>query len=190
MHSIRKLILPIRGLTGQRGFTLVEVMVASTISIFVIGGILSIWYLTARSVYDLYGPTHARSWRQRSINQIRLRLCDAKIGSCVISDDGHRLRYTDPTLDGSPTSEFYFTTATAETVLENKGTLFYDEDISKLPPARRVAEGPINIIFAKGDPEGNGLEAMVTLWVRTAESLSYGDVDDRDGETVVYLRNP
>ncbi|MFW5870097.1 MAG: PulJ/GspJ family protein [Candidatus Sumerlaeota bacterium] len=172
---------------GAKGFTLLEVMVASTISIAVIGGVLSIFYLTGRSLYDLYPQTRARSYRQTALNQIRLRLCDARIDSYSILDNGRKIQYIDPTISGSPTSEFYFTTATTGKI---QGELFYDTDINASPNAGRVASGPINITFSSGSPSDPGDPAMITVYVKTAEPMSLGDVDERDGETVVYLRNP
>ena len=126
-----------------------------------------------------------------ALNQIRFRLCDAKIGSCVVSDFNRRIQFLDPNLEenGNPvTSEFYFD--------PQERTLNYKPNITMTNPWV-VAKGPISITFILGsrelDPPNHqvykGTNAVVTVFVKTASELSYSNVDTRDGETVVYLRN-
>ncbi|MFC1601709.1 type II secretion system protein J [Candidatus Sumerlaeota bacterium] len=172
----------------QGGFTLMELMIATAISAFVVGGVISLQLITARTMRDIYGPMQSRSERLNALNQIRFRLCDAKIGSCVVSDEGRRLRFEDPTVGDGVTSEFYFD--------QTERILYYEADVSS-GNTREVAKGPISITFELGndslDPGGTvpfGSDSVVTLRVETADELVYANVDERDGETVVYLRNP
>ncbi len=173
-----------------RGFTMVELSVAATISFMVMLSVVAIQFISARTINDLYGPTRSRTARMNALNQIRFRLCDAKMGSVVVSDAKHRIRFNNPNLGSGVTSEFYFSV--------EKRALYYDADISKDPRPYQVAQGPIDVTFTKGcvdlDPPDyttpKGTDAVVTLWVRTSADLSYSRVDVRDGETAVYLRNP
>ena len=173
------------------GFTMIEAILALTISTIIIGGVVSLQYLSARTINDIYGPTRSRSERTMALNQIRFRLCDGRIGSCVVSDSDHRIQFEDPNLaeGGVPvTSEFYFDPSTR--------TLQYKMNITDAD-YMVVARGPIDITFTKGSPfldppnyiVYKGTEAVVTVYVQTSTELSYSKVDLRDGETVVYLRN-
>lgn len=175
----------------RKGLTFVELLIAAAISSFVLVSVLSIQYITARTLKELYGPTRSRSARMSALNQIRFRLCDAKVGSVVITDDNHRIRFTDPNLTQSGViiqSEFYFNTADK--------TLYYDMDIDNSNPIKLV-KGPINISFRKGslelDPPDykiyKGVDAVVTVFVQTSDELAYSKVDLRDGESAIYLRN-
>lgn len=175
-----------------RGFTLMELMIAAVISGMVMLSVLSIQYITARTINDVYNPTRSRSVRMNALNQIRFRLCDARVGSVEILDANHRIQFEDPNLSKAAgrviRSEFFFDTA--------KRTLFFDEDVDNLNPFK-VARGPINITFFKGttalDPPDfkiyKNTDSVVTVLVETSHELSYSKVDLRDGETVVYLRN-
>lgn len=174
------------------GFTLVEVMIASSIAFLVMLGVASLQYISARTIKELYAPTRSRSVRMIALNEIRLRLCDAKIGSCIVSDLNHRIRFEDPNLkvNGvSVTSEFYFD--------KLHRTLYYDANISESNP-QVLVKGPIEVTFIKGCRDLDldyhsvylGTDSVVTLYVQTSSELSYSNVDLRDGETVVYLRNP
>jgi prepilin-type N-terminal cleavage/methylation domain-containing protein len=175
----------------RRGLTLVELLIAAAISSFVLVSVLSIQYITARTLKEIYGPTRSRSARMSALNQIRFRLCDARVSSVVLSDDNHRIQFTDPNLTREGVvirSEFYFNTA-------NK-TLYYDVDVDNSKPIILV-KGPINISFRKGSRELDppdyklykGIDAVVTVFVQTSDELAYSKVDLRDGETAVYLRN-
>ncbi|MBN1902139.1 type II secretion system protein [Candidatus Sumerlaeota bacterium] len=173
------------------GFTILEVVISITITGMILAAVISLQYLSTRTIQDMYGPMRARSVRMNALNQIRFRLCDAKIGSCVVSDSNHRIRFEDPNLavgGNAITSEFYFDT--------NSKTLYFKENVDTSEPWA-VAKGPINITFTPGsrflDPPNyqvyNGTEAVVTVFVQTSAELAYSNVDIRDGETVIYLRN-
>ena len=61
-----------------------------------------------------------------------------------------------------------------------------------------MAKGPIDITFTMGSKDLDppffttykGTDSVVTVFVQTSEELAYSNVDLRDGETAVYLRNP
>ena len=173
---------------AQRGFTVFEMLIAAGISSLVLVGILVLQYTCARTVKDLYGPTRARSARLAALNQITFHLGNAKIGTCVVSDEQHRIQFEDPTIGSGITSAFYFNL--------NTRTLFYDPDIGNSDP-EDIVKGPIEITFTLGSTDLDvpnyttyfGTDTVVTVFVKTAEELSRYNVDQRDGETVVYLRN-
>ncbi|MBN1903089.1 prepilin-type N-terminal cleavage/methylation domain-containing protein [Candidatus Sumerlaeota bacterium] len=188
---LRNIMVNRRFYSGRRGLTLIELLIAAAISSFVMASVLSIQYITARTLKELYGPTRSRSARMSALNQIRLRLCDAKAGSVVISDDNHRIRFIDPNHTRSGVeiqSEFYFD--------PSDKTLYYDVDVENSNPVKLV-KGPINITFRKGSRELDppdyryyrGEDIVVTIFVQTSDELAYSKVDLRDGETAVYLRN-
>ena len=129
----------IAGRGRRAGFTLLETLVAAAIASMVMGGVVALMYITARTLKELYGPMASRSERMNALNQIRFRLCEAGVSTCAVTDDNHRIRFRDPNFDGK-TSELYFE--------PDSQTLFYDEDIDASPGRRRVARGPINITAA------------------------------------------
>jgi hypothetical protein len=166
---------------------MLEFVVASAISLLVFGGVMALQYLSARTAQELYGPTDSRSQRMIALNRLRLTLTEAKVSSCVVSDSGHRIRFVDPN-QGGATSEFYFNTT--------QKRLYYNPNIAS-GSGSIVARGPINILFTLGtldlDPAHTtymGTDGCVTLYVLTEAALAYSKVDTRDGETVIYLRNP
>lgn len=172
------------------GFTLIEVLVASTITLMVMGQVLGLFWISTVTIKDLYGPIRSRTSRSIAINEIRFRLSDARIGSAVVLDNNHKIRFVDPNLTtggADVTSEMYFVPA--------ERTLYYRENINSGNPVK-IAKGPIDITFTLGttdiDPSHVlrlGEDSTVTIFVRTSSDLSYSRVDTRDGETVVYLRN-
>ena len=179
-----------------RALTLFELMIGTAISSLVMVAVMFILYISTLTVKELYGPTRSRSARMSALNQVRFRLCDAKIGSCVVSDPDpdsdpvayHRIQFDAPTLGSGIVSEFYFS--------PEDRTLYYDADINNSDP-QKVARGPINITFTLGSTDLDvpdhliylGTDAVVTIFVQTAAELAYSNVDLRDGETVIYLRN-
>jgi len=169
------------GRRRARGFTLAEMSVALGIHTLIMAGVASVFWLSARSVKEIYGPARSCASRITALNQIRLRLADATIGSCVFfpGDSYHKIQFDDPNL--GTTSEFEFDTV--------ERVLYYDDDIAAGDDARDLLEGPINITFRAGG-DGVGVDALVTVFVQTSAELAYSRVDEREGETVVYLRNP
>lgn len=186
----RKKLLNPRFLPRRRGFTLVETMMAIAVSALVMSGVLYVQYVSTRTIKELYGPTRARSDRMHSLNFLRFTLANAKIGSCTVSENGHRIDFIDPTQGTTITAAFRFD--------PNDSTLYYDDNINSSPGFRSVSKGLIDIEFTLGTPmldtpnyvTHKGADGIVTLYVRTASHLAYSNVDLRDGETVVHLRNP
>ncbi|MFP4580582.1 MAG: prepilin-type N-terminal cleavage/methylation domain-containing protein [Candidatus Sumerlaeia bacterium] len=181
---MRNWILTIRRNRRRRAFTLAETVVALGVFTLVMTGVSTLYYLSAVTIKELYGPTRARSARMAALNQIRFRLCDARIDSCVFfeNENYQRIQYKDPGVASGGLSEFLFN--------PDNETLTYDSDISDGNDGRIVAKGPIDITFKPGGSSGQGVDALVLVYVATAEELAYANVDERDGETVIYLRNP
>jgi pilin/secretion family protein with methylation motif len=165
----------------SRGFTLAEMAVALGIHTLIMSGVASVFWLSARAVKEIYGPARSCASRISALNQIRFRLADASIGSCVFfpGDNYHKIQFDDPNL--GTTSEFEFDTVS--------NILYYDDDTSSADDAVDLLDGPINITFRAGN-DGVGVDALVTVFVQTSAALAYSRVDEREGETVVYLRNP
>ena len=159
----------------ERGFTLVEVMMASIISAGLGLTVASVMLVSAVAIKEVFAEARTRSTRMIAIDQARYRLAQAQIGSFVISDSNHRIQYTNPGL-GGVTSAFRFDADTLE--------LFYDEDISDGNAAILVAEGPIDFTF-----ELDASGAIVLLNVRSAADVAFGDIDTEEGETAVFVRN-
>jgi len=171
------------------GFTLIEVLVASAITVMVLLAVVYLFYIGAITTKEIYGPTRSRSARMIAFNEIRFRLCDARIGSCSVLDNGHEIQFIDPNDKSGGTdviSKLYFVTA--------QRILYYKKN-NGAPIV--IAKGPINITFTLGSTDLDvpnhlvflGTESLVTVYVQTSSELSYSKVDTRDGETVVYLRN-
>lgn len=159
-----------------RGFTLAEVLIGVSISTAVMMGVVSLQYISARTIKEIYGQTRTRSSRMRALDQVYYRLGNARIGSVEISQNEHRIEFKDPLLGGD-TSAFYF--------VEMTETLFYDDDIDDSTPAIEAARGPIDVTF-----EIDQAGALISLKVKSQAYMAYGDVDIQEGETAVYLRNP
>jgi hypothetical protein len=62
----------------------------------------------------------------------------------------------------------------------------YDEDISDSVSPVEVAQGPIDLTFELDIDSSGGL---VRVLVKSAADVAFGDVDEQDGETAIYLRN-
>jgi hypothetical protein len=162
---------------------MVEMMIALSIFGMVLSGVAALYFMSALTTKEIYGPTRARSARMIALNQIRFKLSDGRVASCVFYPDEswRRIRFKDPDVAGGAFSEFLFNPETQ--------TLSYDADVDDGDAPAVVARGPIEITFKPGG-NGQGMDALVTVRVATAEELAYANVDIRDGETVVYLRNP
>ncbi len=176
----------------RRAFTLAEMVISVGILGFVGASTSYLMLTSALTAKELYGTTDSRSERMVALNQIRYRLCDGQIGTvnkslATFGIDpaawGWRLMtFTDPTLPGSPTSIFFFRADTRE--------LLYKENWFGPGDFVSLAKGPIEVTFRPGTEAGIGADALVTIFVKTSSDLRYGQVDIRDGETVIYLRNP
>jgi len=173
---------------AERGFSMAEMAIGVAIFSLVMLAVMALQSISARTIKDLYGPTRSRSARMAALNEIRYRLCDGQVSSCVFSDPVavggsayYRLRFRNPSLPAM--SEFYFN--------KDEKALYYDSDVSDPDAGVVVAQGPVQISFTNGSPDVLGAEGtLVTLHVETSDDLAYSKVDLRDGDTVVYLRNP
>ena len=159
----------------SRGMTLVEVMIGASISMMVIGVVVGLMFISGRSIKEIYGQTRTRSARMMALDQIRYRLVNAQIGSVQISEEEHRITFRDPRFGGA-TSSFSFD--------PNTRTLFYDDVVGDTQSPMAVVTGPIDITF-----EVLQAGALINLKVKSASHMKYADIDEQDGETVVYLRN-
>lgn len=187
-HKTPGLLLPpVRRLAA---FTMAEMSIAVLIMSLVFAAVASLQYLSARTIKDISGPMKSRSSRMLALNNLRFFLADGQIGSCVVSNDGHTIEYHDPNLGAGVTSRFAFDT--------DSDALTFDDNIDDATPPREFARGFLDVTFTLGateiDPISSqtlyGQQAVVTLYVKTSDDLAYSQVEDRDGETVVYLRNP
>jgi prepilin-type N-terminal cleavage/methylation domain-containing protein len=169
-----------RTLSRRRGFTLLELMIAISISTLVVSAVISLQYITAKNIKDLYGQTRTRSSRMIALDKIRYRLTNAKVGTCVVSNANHRIEFKDPNL-GGVTSTFYFSPDTR--------TLFYDRNISDGSTPDEIVSGPIDVTFQLQEPNNLGFCTIILLKVRSSSDTSCGDVDLQDGNTSIYLRN-
>lgn len=168
-------------LIPRRGMTLVEVSVAMLVATMVMAGVASLQWISARGASEMYGITRTRSSRMQALDQIRFRLCNARIGTVSLSQSSangpgfNRVEFNDPNL-GAVTSAFYF--------VSDQNALFYDDDINDNTAAVEFVRGPINISF-----ESQSSGAIIVLYVRSSSDLAYAEQDIQDGETVIYLRN-
>lgn len=169
---------------SKRGFTMPEVLIAIGIMGVMLVSIASLQYMSALTTKEVYGETRTRASRMRALDQIRYRLCNARVNSVSLSEEDdayggyHYIEFVDPNL-GGPTSSFQFNPADR--------TLLYDDDVDDAGDAVKVLTGPINISFDLNDEMKEGL---VVLKVKSSAAVKRGDVDIQDGETIVCLRNP
>lgn len=184
--------------------TLIEMMISLSVSIVVLGGVISTFIITGRTIKVVDGSSNARNARQIAINAVRFHLTDAKEKELSVSDgndtDGyHRIEFKDPNLgvdsNGNPTitSAFWFD--------PTDQTLYYDDDINS-EGSQRVTGGIFNATFRRGTKNDlnvpSNMDQAITIYVRTMSNRRFNNVDAsgnvimdvRDGETVVYLRNP
>lgn len=167
--------LSLRLRRASRGFTLVEVMVASIIASVVMGGVVTLHYLGALTIKEVSGQMRTRTSRMLSIDKVRYELVNAQIGSVVVSEGGHRIEFDDP-MNGGATSAFFY--------VSDSNTLFYDDDIGDGTEAVRSVVGPIDITF---NVPGSG--ELIEMTVKSESYIKHGEVDSQDGEVTIYLRN-
>lgn len=163
------------GRRSRRGLTLIEVMIASVISLMITGTAVGIMWSSGVGIKEMYGQTRTRSSRMIALDAVRYRLAEAQIGSVSITDSNHRIEFEDPNLGGA-TSAFFFN--------PESRTLWYDDDIDDATAEIEAVQGPIDFTF-----ESQNAGAVILLRVESAEDMAHGDVDTQDGETAVYLRN-
>ncbi|MCH8333944.1 prepilin-type N-terminal cleavage/methylation domain-containing protein [Candidatus Sumerlaeota bacterium] len=169
--------LTFRRRRARKGLTLIEIMIATSISTIVMATVVGLQLLSARAVIELLGSNRTRSARTLALVRIRSTLSNAQIGTFVISDNNHRIQFIDPSLLGV-TSALFFDT--------DSNTLFYDANINDGANALHPVKGPIDVTF---EPDPLAPLAMILVKVRTESQISFGEVDSQEGETSVYLRN-
>lgn len=182
---------------NKQAFTLLELIVAISISTVIMISVVTFMLISAKYIKEIYGPSRARLVRTNILNQIHFLVCDARVGSTSVSDNGNRLRFIDPNNAQNGvdvTSEFFFD-ANADPAERH---FYFQRDITEDATRRIIARAPIpvNISFQLGSREVDpnkqlylGKDTLVTVMVKTVAEYSYADVDTRDGETVFYLRN-
>lgn len=163
---------------GRRAFVMVEVIIMMLISLMISVIVVGLMYESALAIKDMYAETRTRSTRMIALDQIRYRLASAKIDTIAISNASHTIQFANPNLGAGIVSSFTFVPATRR--------LFYDNNINDNDAAIEVAQGPIDLTFELDDDSNGGL---VRLNVRSAADVAFGDVDQQDGETAIYLRN-
>ncbi len=163
---------------GVFGMTLVETMIAVSIATLIVSAIAALQFISARSINDLYRQARMRSVRMITIDQIRYRLMDARIGSLALVNGGRQLQFTDPNLAGAP-SAFSFNPTTH--------VLSYDDNINALPGFQEVSKGIEELTFQLEGPAMS--PTRVRIHLKTLTNLAQGRSDAQEGETLVYLRN-
>lgn len=163
---------------NRRAFVMVEAMMMMTISLMISVMVVGLMYESALAIKDMYAETRTRSTRMIALDQIRYRLASAKIDTISITNGNHTMEFANPNLGAGTVSRFTFVPASRR--------LFYDDDISDNTPATEVAHGPIDLTFEL-DADSNA--GLVRLNVRSAADVAFGDVDQQDGETAIFLRN-
>lgn len=210
LNRVFRLRLPRFG--RRKGFTLVEVLIAASISTMIMMMIASLQLLSAKAIKDLYNKTRTRAAQMRALDQIRYRLMSASLSSIVVDDGdddlGYReIQFEDPMLAGA-VSSFFFDADT--------NILYYDDDIddgsdnmdgyedgNDEVEGMAVAKGPIDVRFFP-----QNMNATVRLFIKSEayvaaklveqEAVAEGEeppppvysvVDEQEGEITVWLRN-
>jgi hypothetical protein len=184
---------------GQKAFTMVESMIALTLSLLISSSMMYLYYTSARIIKDIYGPTRSRTARMIAFDVIRYQLSDAKQGTCVVSDSGHLIEFKNPNIAAAVSAFQYVSQDKAGLyALPDDKALYFFPDYSKKNEFHEVVQGPIDISFTLGSKlfdKAHGYTmfvktgSFVTLHIRTSFDLAYSNVDIRDGETGVFLRN-
>lgn len=163
---------------ARRGFTVVEMIIAMMISGIVTGVVVGLLYESALAIKDMYAETRTRATRMSAIDQIRYRLSDSVVDTISISGSNRQIEFANPNVEWSTVSRFVFVPSTRR--------LMYDEDIDDGVAGIEVARGPIDLTF---ELDLNSSGSLVRLNVKSAADVAFGDVDEQDGETAIFLRN-
>ncbi len=199
----------------RSAFTLVEMMVAMAIASVIMIGISSLMLVSARNAKTIFNMSYVRSAQMRALDQVRYRLNNASIASVAtvgtnadIDADGdndgfQEIRFSDPNLGTGITSRMFFDPAAQ--------TLYYDDDMNDgqdtiagyadadtAHEGIAISRGPIDVRFL---PQSSN--ALIRLSIRSQAYIAskqtgtdaqgnatYRIVDNQDGVTTVYLRNP
>lgn len=160
------------------GVSLTEVMIMMMLSLLISIVVVGLMYESALAIKDMYAETRTRSTRMIALDQVRYRISEAMIDTITISNSDHRIDFGNPNLGWGVISRFEFIPGTRR--------LMYDEDISDSVSPVEVAQGPIDLTFELDIDSSGGL---VRVLVKSAADVAFGDVDEQDGETAIYLRN-
>jgi hypothetical protein len=184
---------------GQLAFTMIEAVIAFSLSLLISASIMYLYYTSARIIKDIYGPTRSRTARMIAFDVIRYQLSDAKQDTCVVEDSGHLIKFKNPNIAAAASAFQYVAKDKAgDYGLPDDRALYFFPDYSKKNEFREVVQGPINISFTLGSKlfdKAHGYTmfvktgSFITLNIRTSSDLAYSNVDIRDGETGVFLRN-
>src|SRR5436305_1954558 len=102
---------------GRRGFTMLEMVIAMSISSLVMIAVAVVQCFSGRAIKEMYGQTRTRSSRLIAIDQIRYRLVNAKVGSCTYTNGDDTSGYTqidylDPNISTTVKCRLYFLSST------------------------------------------------------------------------------
>ena len=158
----------------RRGYTLLEMMVAASISSLIMIAVASLQSISAVQIKNLSGQSKTRQTRMAALDQIRYILMNARVGSCSTQQYGRYIQFRDLNVSKTMNSAFYFVASTR--------TLYYNKGVTDGIPAVSVLQGPVDIIFTVEK------QALVKIWVKSASQKNYGEVDTQDGITKVQLR--
>lgn len=172
-------------------FTFIELMIAVSVFTLVMGGVAALQYISARGIKEIYEPTASRAAREIALAALHLELANAKQGSAAVSNSNHTITFINP-------NRCTATTVTSQFVFNpTQKTLTFSPDKTTTANSRIICRGPVDISFTLGSRLSDPLQttyfnptALITLYVRTQANLAYSNVDNRDGECVVYMRNP
>lgn len=163
---------------SRRGLTLAEVSIMMLMSLLISMVVVGLMYESALAIKDMYAETRTRSTRMIALDQVRYRLSGAAIDTISITNANHSIEFANPNLGWGTVSRFDFVPATRR--------LFYDNNVDDTVEPIEVAQGPIDLTFELDIQSSGGL---VRLNVRSAADVAFGDVDEQDGETAIFLRN-
>jgi prepilin-type N-terminal cleavage/methylation domain-containing protein len=107
------------------GFTLIEVMIAMSIMMFVLGifSYLQLASLRQTRLQEVYIRSHSDA--ARALDKMRPILLCARFNSIVVDDGGRRIRFNDPWLGETIISELQYN--------PTEQTLFYRRDVDGAP---------------------------------------------------------
>lgn len=163
---------------SRRGLSMAEVVVMMLISLLISVVVVGLMYESALAIKDMYAETRTRSTRMIALDQIRYRLSGAAIDTVTITNANHSIEFANPNLGWGTISRFDF--------IPSDRRLLYDDNVDDNVDAVEVAQGPIDLTFEL-DTESSG--GLVRLHVKSAADVAFGDIDEQDGETAIFLRN-
>ncbi len=159
---------------SRKGFTLLETLATSCLSLVVMTSLVSLHYLTALTGKDVLGDIRSRQLCQSALDQVRTRIMNARIGSCVVTDEGHRIEFLDPNGSGV-TSAFEFA----------NGRLTLDLVLGDDLEAYHLVEGLLDVSF---ECLNSGSAVRVEASAQMAKGK--GETMTSKGEALIHLRNP